>query len=225
MDKETESNIGQSILQDDKEMLVVYKMPNITTSDFVKQIKQQLGLEYLKGVYELDALASGIVVCAKSETSFQTLVKKYEQKEIEFTFWGVLVGELKQNRGGYAAFVSQDKKTSKVIRVPQLTTGAKHFDFDYSVAEQVKQIALVKVKTSQFIPETMRFAFAEMGAPIFGDSKYGGDTLAKNTYLSLILARVRFENGTNGEKLNYIVLPNKTKPWTYFDCDKLFTQY
>ena len=223
--EEIKPKIEPSILQNEENFLVGYKMPNTLTSEFVNEVKSKLGLDYLKSIYELDALASGILICAKSEGAYKSLTKKYRQREIEFTFWAVVVGELKQNRSGYSSFVSFDKNTGKVMRVPQLTAGAIHFDFDYSLADRVKQIALIKVRTSQFVPGTIRFAFSEMGAPIFGDSAYGGDTLAQNTYLSLILSRVRFENEANGDKLNYIVLPNKTKPWTYFDCDKLFTQY
>ena len=153
------------------------------------------------------------------------MVKKYVQREIEFTFWCVVVGELKQDRGGYSAYVSVDKQNDKLRRVPQLTHDAQHFDFEYNLVERVKQIALIKIKTNQFLPETIRFALADMGAPIFGDNKYGGDTLAKNTFLSMILAKVRLEYGENGDKMNFITMPNETKPWTYFECEKLITQY
>jgi len=208
------------IFMNNETLLVAYKPQNKSLTDYETELKERFKLTFLKSVYPLDKLACGIVVLAKDEETFSEFTKRYSNGELEFTFFAVVVGESEKNSQVFNAFLSADKKTSRLARVPQLNATAKHQVVEYSLLQRVKQIALVKLKAEQFFDGSIRFACFDLGTPIFGDNLYGGDSLAKNTNLSLILGNLRFKQGE--DYLNFVAFPNESKPWSYFDVEKYF---
>ncbi len=201
-------------------LLVAYKPQNKVLSDYENELKQRFNLDYLKSVYPLEPLAGGIVLLAKSENELKKLSKLYLDNEMEFTFYAVVVGEKEKTSQVVNAFLAVDKKTTRLSRVPKLNKDAKQTIVEYTLLQSVKQIALVKLKTNQFFDGSVRFSCFDMATPIFGDALYGGDSLAKNTNLSLILGNLRFKQGD--DYLNFVAYPNESKPWTYFDVEKYF---
>ena len=207
------------IFTDSAEYLVAYKPQNVSLSKYTEELKERFKLSYLKSVYTLDMLAGGVVVLAKDEACYAKLKDLYEKGEFEFTFYIVGVGELKQSKGTLNAFCARDKKSGNLSRVPMLSSDAEHIVAEYELLEQVQKIALVKFKLNNFFEGSLRFCAFDLGIPIFGDASFGGDSLAKNTNLSLILGEVKF-NIENGENLNFVAMPSETKPWTYFNIEK-----
>ena len=210
------------IFHDSKSFLVAYKPQNISINKYELELKQRFNLSYLKSVYSLDNLAGGVVVLAKTEAAYKMLLTQYNNGEFDFNFYAVVVGDGKQNNGVINTFCARDSKAKRLSRVPQLTQNALHIVFDYEFLDRVQQIALVKLRTNMFFDESVRFSCFDLGSPIFGDAVYGGDSLAKNTNLGLVLGVVRFKSLDSNENLNFVALPNENKPWTYFDVKKWF---
>lgn len=209
------------IFKENSDLIVAYKPQNVSTQEFLERLRVYLNEDQnLKPIYELDSVCGGTFVCARNQEKYEKLKEDYEKGKFEFTFYAVTVGTPKIESGSYSAHVIFDKKQNKYIHIPQLNAGAETISLNYSVLEKVQQISLVTVKVNNFIPETIRFALADLGMPIFGDATYGGDTLAKDTNTALILGRLRYsENDEGGE--TFVATPPESKPWTFFDLNKI----
>ncbi|MBQ7977621.1 MAG: hypothetical protein IJ301_03440 [Clostridia bacterium] len=211
------------IFKEDVDVVVAYKQQNIAMKDFVNSLQEYFNdNQELKPIYDLDLLCGGIVVCARNEQAYNNLKEAYCKNKFEFDFYAVTVGTPKFDSGTYSAHVTFDKKYNKLTHIPQLNAGAEGFGLTYATLERVQQIALVDIKLNTFIPETIRFAMADLGMPIFGDAVYGGDSLAKNTNTAFVLGKVRIVEGEGDEGgQTFVAMPPSSKPWTYFDLTKI----
>ena len=205
----------------DKDILVVFKEQNETMAQLTDKVNNFLGQE-ARSIYNLETLAGGVVIYALNEKSYKALQKSYIENEFEFKFYAVTVGQAKQNKGGYSAYCTKDKKSNKLIHIPQLNAGAESFGINYEILQKVQQIQIVRITANASLPETIRFAMADLNMPIFGDKLYGGDSLAKNTNTALFLVDTRLRHPTKQEYLNFRAMVPENKPWNYFNLADIF---
>ena len=221
-------NIG--LLYKDDNILVVSKPCEMEFDGFVKNLNPVL---YDKGIvltshvlpiYILDKSTRGIAVFALNEKTRENLHHQVKIGDFCIEYRAVTVGEPKDNYILYNAFAKKDAKTGLYRQTPQLNEGVQEISLNYQVLQKVDLINLVKIKTGLIEQEKIRFAMADLQNPIFGDSLYKGDTLAKNTYLALNLSDVRFINPETNEVLAFKLAPLDRKPWTYFQEEKIFRE-
>ena len=205
----------------DDDILAVFKEQNETMAQLTAKVNEFLGKE-AKPIYNLEALAGGVVVYALNEGAYKTLRESYKANEFEFKFYAVTIGQAKQDKGSFSAYYTRDKKSNKLIHIPQLNAGAESFGVNYEVVQKVQQIQIVRVDTNVSTPETVRFAMADLNMPIFGDKLYGGDSLAKNTNTALYLVDARIKHPTKQEYLNFRAMVPDSKPWNYFNLADIF---
>ena len=211
----------ERIFLQDEDLIVVFKPHNESMSDCNSKVKEYVKKD-VRQIYDLETLSSGIVVFALNDKVYELLNKAYKQNEFEFKFYAVTVGNAKNESGTYNAYVTRDKKSGRLIHIPQLNVGAENFGFVYHLLQKIQQIQLVKIEVNQILPETIRFAMSDLNMPIFGDKLYEGDILAKNTNLSLSLVDLRFKHPNQDKYLNFRAMLPETKPWNYFDLNKIF---
>lgn len=209
------------IFKENMNLLVAYKPQNISSKEFLERFRLYLNEgDNLKPIFELDASCGGIFVCARDEKTYKKLKDDFEKGKFELTFYAVTVGAPKLDSDSFSAHIIFDKKQNRYERIPQLNEGALSVELNYKVQEKVKDIAFISVNVNKFIPETIRFALADLGAPVFGDATYGGDTLAKGTNTAIILGKLRYsEDGEGGE--TYVATPPDSKPWSYFNINEI----
>lgn len=212
----------ERIFLKDENFLVVYKQQNEPMAVCTGLVKNYLGGKNLKPIYELETLACGPVVYALNKKTFDVLSALYKNKEFDFKFYAVTVGQPKQDSGTFSAYVTMDKKENKLIHIPQLNAGVENFGIIFHTLQKIQQIQLVKIEVNEILPETIRFAMADLNMPIFGDKAYNGDILAKNTNTALCLVDIRFKHPFKEEFLSFRAMVPETKPWNYFDLNKIF---
>lgn len=213
--------MDNNVFLNNGKIIVLYKPQNMSMEDITAQANVIAGCKVVS-VYNLDTVAGGVVVFAKDKESLATLRKAYFDGEFEFKFYAVCVGVPKVESDAYSAYVKYDKIDKKIAHIPQLNAGAEQIAFTYKTIEKVQSISLVRVDTNTTTPEYVRFALSDIGAPIFGDAVYGGDTLAKNTNTALMLVDLRFKDFDKEEYLTFRALPPENKPWSYFNINKIF---
>jgi 23S rRNA pseudouridine1911/1915/1917 synthase len=128
------------------------------------------GNVYLGLVHRLDTRVSGIVLLAKTSKAFRRLSGEMRKGEITKRYVAVVIdsGQLKDSG---TLIDSLDKQSAKAVisgsgegKVSQLS---------YTVLERKESCALVAIllHTGRF--HQIRAQFSHVGAPVFGDYKYG----------------------------------------------------
>lgn len=210
------------ILFEDNHLLVLKKDFMTKIEELDKQVegyivskKQKVG--YLKRLYHLDQLASGIVVYVLTSKAFERL----EQNETYFKFLSVNVGSFEQGFGYFNANV--EKLPNNKLGIAPPIKNSFTISFYYKLLSTQSKINLVESSISTPNTDALRFGFSQIGVPVFGDKLYGGDSLAQNTNLALLLFETSFEHPTTHQKMLFRCSPvESAKPWAYFDLNKLY---
>ncbi len=215
------------VLFSNEKVVVAYKPNEIDFENFSEQLEKKLqqkrGEEAsLMPIYSVERSSCGVCLFALDKNVAEEIASQVREGEFEMAYYAVVVGAPKEPRGIYSACVSRDKQTGLINHIPELNEGAQSFSLNYQVLETVDKISLVKISSVEFCQEFIRFAFFDMGCPVFGDKDYGGDSLAKNTFLALSLVDLRFRQEEGSEDmLSFRAVPDG-KPWSYFNLDKWF---
>ena len=212
------------VLAFDENVLVAYKPNNVDfdyfSTQLVQKAKSKRECEPL-ALYNLEDNLSGVCLYSLNEEVAKTLHTQINNGVLEMTYYAVVVGRPKEDRGIYSACVKRDAKTGLIGHIPMLNQGAINFAFEYQVVECVDKISLIKISSVIFDQELLRFALADLGCPVFGDKQYKGDSLAKDTFVALSLVDLRFGYLVDDTTLFFRAMPSG-KPWSYFNLDKIF---
>ena len=210
------------ILFEDNHFLVVKKDFLTQLFDIDKQVEQYLEkkqgkIGFLKRLFDMDKLVSGILVYVKTSKAFDRLTSQ----EPTFKFLSVCVGRPKQNDGYFSANVQQ-QKNGKLELAPKIKDSFET-SFYYKHLQTVSKISLIETSISSPNSDAVRFGLSSLSLAVFGDKLYGGDSLAKNTNLALLLFEVCFEHPTTHQKMIFRCSPiEDAKPWSYFDLNKIY---
>ncbi len=208
----------------DEDVLVAFKQKNVDFGEFSAQVETSAKSKRqceLTPFYSVAKQIDGLCVYTQNEMASKNLTQQLSNGEMELTFYAVVVGNLAEQKGTYSACVAIDKQTGLYTHIPELNYDAINFAFEYEVKERVDKISLVKIKGAVTDANLIRFALYDMGASVFGDKDYKGDTLAKDTFMALTLAELRFVQSKSEAERTFIVVP-EGKPWSFFNLDKWF---
>lgn len=175
------------IIYEDNHVIVVIKPQNMPTQSDASGDKDLLSLvkEYVKTkfnkpgeafvalVHRLDRPTGGIVVFARNSKSASRISAQIQNRSFEKTYFAVLSGVPRMQKGHLVNYLKKDLKENKVKIVPMSESEAKRAELDYEVLETVNELSLVKIKLETGRPHQIRVQLANIGAPVFGDAKYG----------------------------------------------------
>ena len=210
------------IVYQDNHLFVVKKDFNTKLESLDKEVKDFLtkqngSANYLKRLNSIDSLSSGIVVYVLTSKAYSRLT----QQDIDAKYLCVTVGS-PQNAEGYFCANVEDLGQDKLGIAPPIKNSYK-IDLYYKLLQTQSKISLQEVVLGGFDTKQIRFAMSELKSPVFGDKLYGGDILAPNTNLALMLYSLEVEHPTTHNKMTFKCIPTEdVKPWSYFDLDKLF---
>lgn len=127
-------------------------------------------------VHRLDKDTSGILVVAKNEEAHRTLSKYFQTKDIERTYWAIIWGTPEQKEGTITGNIGRSKRDRKLMDVVSEVRG-KEAVTHYKVLEYFDHLTLVEVKLETGRTHQIRVHFANERHWVFGDRKYGGDSV------------------------------------------------
>ena len=105
---------------------------------------------------------------------------------------------------------------------PPTTDGAKMASLEYFVKEEKGGCALVEVKLHTGRTHQIRVQMANIGAPVYGDMRYGGEN-AKKGNLALWAYSLTFTHPVTKERLRFMAGPPEDgSPWKHFDLSKIY---
>ncbi len=224
------------ILYEDNHILVVVKPHNISVQEdeskdedlltmlkaYIKEKTGKPGNVYLGLVHRLDRPTGGVMVFAKTSKAAARLSEQIRENEMEKDYLTVVNGCPRERTAHLVHYLKKDEKNNVVTVVPQLESGSKRAELTYSVLDTIdNKISLVKVHLETGRSHQIRVQMATIGSPVFGDVKYGGDSLAKGWNLALWAYSLKFTHPISKQTLHFVAFPNEEDtPWKYFKLEK-----
>lgn len=127
-------------------------------------------------VHRLDKDTSGILVVAKNDETHRKLSDYFRTKDIERTYWAIIWGTPDEKEGTITGDIGRNPSDRKKMTVVPDGEG-KHAVTHYKVLEYFDHLTLVEAKLETGRTHQIRVHFANERHWVFGDQKYGGDSV------------------------------------------------
>lgn len=197
----------------DKDMLTVIK-------EHIKERENKQGNVYVGLVHRLDRPTGGVMVFAKSSKAAARLSEQMKTGDFEKKYSAVLVGSPKEKRATLTNYLKKNPINNMVYVCPPVTEGAKFAELEYDVLEEKSGLTLALIKLHTGRSHQIRVQMANVGAPVYGDMRYGGEK-AKKGKLALWAVSLSFTHPVSKERLCFKIQPPADLiPWKYFDTEK-----
>ena len=227
---------GLNIAYEDNHIIVVVKPQNIPTQEdeskdkdmltiikeYIKEKENKPGNVYVGLVHRLDRPTGGVMVFAKTSKASSRLSEQIQNGDMKKTYLAVINGKPRIKRNKLVNYLLKNARTNTVQVVPELTTNAKRAELDYEIIEEKEKVSLAKIDLHTGRSHQIRVQMKNIGCPVYGDVKYGGDILAKGHNLALWAYELRFIHPTTKENMTFKVYPPEDMvPWKSFNLDIL----
>ena len=223
-----------AILHEDNSVLVVVKPQNIPSQadssgdlDLLTLLKQYIkdkynksGNVYLGLVHRLDRPTGGVMVFAKNSKSAERLSKQIVDGQMSKNYLTTVLGAPKEKKGVLVNYLKKNALTNTVYVATFGDHNAKRAELSYELLETQQDVSLVKVQLGTGRSHQIRVQFSAIGCPVFGDVRYGGDTLSKGSNLALWAYRLEFDHPVSHERMVFVAYPPEIEPWARFDVAK-----
>ncbi len=121
-------------------------------------------------VHRLDKDTSGLMVVAKNENSYLSLISQIKDRKLYKEYLALVIGELRPATGRIEAPIGRDPRNRKRMAV---VDGGRPATTEYRVLEGLGKFSLVQVHTITGRTHQIRVHMAAIGHPLVGDVLYG----------------------------------------------------
>lgn len=209
-----------NILHEDESIIVCYKPVGVPTQtarvgqqDMVSLLKNYLKGAYVAVIHRLDQPVEGLLVFAKTSFAAKELNKSLQGSDFGKFYKAVLWGIPKCSTGILEDYLVKDGRTntSRVANKGELD--AKRAILSYEVLEvgidEGKDISLIKIQLETGRHHQIRVQMANIGCPIWGDSKYNTAPIQDRRFRQIALCayRLEFEHPKTKEKMKFEIEP------------------
>ena len=208
------------ILHEDDYIIVCYKPAGIPTQtaklgtpDMVSLLKNHLKGGYVAVIHRLDQPVEGVLVFAKTPAAAKELNKQLQSDDFGKYYKAVLWGIPEKAQATLEDYLVKDGKTNtsrvcyptekdakKAILSYKVETTGKDFD---------KDVALVNIKLGTGRHHQIRVQMANMGCPIWGDSKYNTSMIQDRRFrhIALCAYKLEFVHPKTKKKMKFEIMP------------------
>lgn len=122
-------------------------------------------------VHRLDKDTSGLIIIAKTNAAYYSLIRQFRDREVEKHYLALLHGTIRSQCGEIEAAIGRSESDRKKMstRVKRGKEALTH----YEVLKWFSSATLVKVRILTGRTHQIRVHFAAIGHPVLGDKTYG----------------------------------------------------
>ena len=223
-----------NVVYEDNHIIVVIKPQNIPTQeddskdkDLLTMVKEYIKIKenkpgnvYVGLVHRLDRPTGGLMVFAKTSKAASRLTQEMHTDDFKKRYLTVVVGKPRDKRAKLVNYLMKNARTNTVQVVPERTTNAKRAELEYQVLDEKEKVSLVEVQLLTGRSHQIRVQMKHIGCPVYGDVKYGGDSLAKGHNLALWAYELKFIHPTTKENMTFKCYPPEDiVPWNVFNLN------
>lgn len=221
-----------NILFEDKHVIVLEKPAGIASQgsrsfdiDLCDEIKGYLAGQNnsreepeLYVVHRLDRPVGGLMVYAKTKQAARELSAQISRKAIAKYYYAVLTGVPEKQEGVLSDYLLKDGRSNTSKVVGEKTAGARKAELSFrileSCADEGKLFSLAEVDLHTGRHHQIRVQFANMGYPLYGDTKYNEayqNQKEKKVWcnIGLYACRLEFLHPVTGRVMEYSLKPQQ----------------
>lgn len=175
------------VLYEDNHLLAVIKPPGLPTMGaaggktslldlarrYVKQKYNKPGNVYLGVVSRLDAVATGVVLLARTSKAARRLSTQFRERDVEKTYWAIVSAPVSPASDQCVDWVWKDEQQHRMRIASRPTSDAQRAELEYRVLRPIPGGCLLEIKLVTGRKHQIRVQLADRGHPIWGDRKYG----------------------------------------------------
>ena len=209
------------VLYEDNHIIVVIKPYNIPSQsdktndidmlslvkEYIKEKYQKPGNVYVGLVHRLDRPVGGIMVFAKTSKAASRLSESIRNKSFSKTYLAVVNGKFEKQNGILENYLWKDEALNMSKVVSKDKKGAKLARLTYEVLAEKNDLSLVKINLETGRHHQIRVQFSNAGHSLYGDQKYGKDSMGKQ--IALWAYRLEFKHPVKDEIMKFEALPEK----------------
>ncbi|MBQ8804477.1 MAG: RluA family pseudouridine synthase [Tyzzerella sp.] len=193
-----------NILYEDAHVIVCYKPAGVPTQtarlgeqDMVSLLKNYLKGGYVAVVHRLDQPVEGVLVFAKTPFAAKELNKSMQMDNFGKYYKAVLWGIPKESKAILEDYLVKNGLTNTSRVCAPSEKDAKKAVLSYEVTaigkDGEKDISLIKVKLKTGRHHQIRVQMANIGCPIWGDSKYNTAMIQDRRFRQIALCAYKLE--------------------------------
>jgi len=188
--------------------------------EYIKVKENKPGNVYVGLVHRLDRPTGGVMVFAKTSKAASRLTEQMQSGDFHKRYLAVINGKPREKRGKLVNYLLKNARTNTVQVVPELTTNAKRAELTYEIIDEKEKVSLARIDLHTGRSHQIRVQMKNIGCPVYGDVKYGGDILAKGHNLALWAYELKFIHPTTKENMTFKVYPPEDiTPWQVFNLN------
>lgn len=227
------------VLKEDNHIIVVLKPQNVPScedeskdadmltviKEHIKERENKAGNVYVGLVHRLDRPTGGVMVFAKSSKAAARLSEQMKTGDFEKRYSAVLVGAPEEKKATLTNYLKKNPVNNMVYVCGQTVDGAKFAELEYVIKEEKNGLSFAEVKLHTGRSHQIRVQMANIGCPLYGDMRYGGEK-AKKGKLALWATTLAFTHPVTKERLKFKIQPPADEiPWKYFDTSSAVEVY
>ncbi len=146
--------------------------PEATVATWLANRTTGLAGERAGIVHRLDRGTSGVMICAKTPEALGWLQKQFSQRKVKKSYIAVSKGELAKPEAVIDMPIERNPKRPQTFRVG---VNGKAAVTEYHVLKTGNGRSLIELKPLTGRTHQLRVHLSQLGAPIIGDTLYGGE--------------------------------------------------
>jgi 23S rRNA pseudouridine1911/1915/1917 synthase len=179
--------------------LITHRAPHISEESLADQVSKNFpdikGVgedEFRPGImHRLDKLASGLMVLARTQESYESLKKQFKERTVEKKYSALVYGKIIKDYNEINFLITRSIKGGKMAALPLTKKGKANFDGRnartlFEVKQRFINYTFIEAKIETGRTHQVRVHMAAYGCPLVGDNLYGTrKTKLKNEKLKM----------------------------------------
>lgn len=219
-----------NVIYEDNHLLVVNKPAGVLVQgditgdtplvelckNYIKEKYNKPGAVFLGVVHRLDRPVSGVVVFARTSKALERMNALFREKETKKTYWAIVTRKPDAGQGTLVHWLMKDEKKNKTTAFSKETPGALRSELHYNVLRHEEDCWLLEVNPVTGRPHQIRVQLANMGCPIKGDIKYGGEEATAEGNIYLHALSLEFIHPVKKERVEFTAPVPERGLWKMF---------